>query len=185
MNRREWMHSGLGTAAALFAVGQVRGDEPVDDSDPASERVGCVLDEKWTLERVLGSGGWIVAGLLIGSLGLEATAKPMRRSRSAAFAPSIADSSNLTRAVDNLQQWLLTAKMRAKRDGLATGIRFIQAQGDPPGFFSQVQYIQQPDDLNFPNTMMWQPNQTQPNLVAINGQRASFQSGGQFPVPRR
>lgn len=29
----------------------------VDDSDPAAERVGRLLDEKWTLERVLGSGG--------------------------------------------------------------------------------------------------------------------------------
>lgn len=66
----------------------------------------------------------------------------------AAFAPQISDSRNLTRAVDNLEQWLLTAKMRAKRDGLATGIRFIQAQGDQPGTFSQVQYIQQAPPLS-------------------------------------
>lgn len=66
----------------------------------------------------------------------------------AAFAPRITDSTNLTRGVDNLEQWLLTAKMRAKRDGLATGLRFIQAPGDPTGFFSQFQYIQQPDPLS-------------------------------------
>ncbi|MDB5213472.1 MAG: hypothetical protein JWO86_1399 [Myxococcaceae bacterium] len=31
---------------------------PPDDSDPrATERVGQILDEKWTLERILGSGG--------------------------------------------------------------------------------------------------------------------------------
>ena len=31
---------------------------PPDDADPrALERVGQLLDEKWTLERILGSGG--------------------------------------------------------------------------------------------------------------------------------
>jgi len=65
----------------------------------------------------------------------------------AAFAPRVNDSQNLMRAVDNLQQWLLTAKMRAKRDGLATGIRFVQAAGDAGLTYSQVQYIQQPDPL--------------------------------------
>ncbi|CAN5497767.1 nucleoside permease [soil metagenome] len=34
--------------------------------------------EEFGAIRVLGSGGWIVAGLLIGKLGLEATAMPMR-----------------------------------------------------------------------------------------------------------
>lgn len=66
----------------------------------------------------------------------------------AAFAPRVNDNQNLTRAVDNLEQWLLTAKMRAKRDGLATGIRFVPAVGDVPLTFSQVQYIQQPDPLS-------------------------------------
>jgi hypothetical protein len=66
----------------------------------------------------------------------------------AAFAPSVLDSQNLTRAVDQFEQWLLSAKMRAKRDGLATGIRFVQNPGDPPGAYSQFQYIQQPDPLS-------------------------------------
>ncbi|HWG42215.1 MAG TPA: prepilin-type N-terminal cleavage/methylation domain-containing protein [Gemmataceae bacterium] len=66
----------------------------------------------------------------------------------AAFAPRVSDSQNLTRAVDNLEQWLLTAKMRAKRDQLATGIRLVQLPGDAAGNFSQVQYIQQPDPLS-------------------------------------
>ena len=65
----------------------------------------------------------------------------------AAFAPRVDDSQKLWRAVDNLEQWLLTAKMRAKRDGLATGLRFVQAPGDAPGTYSQFQYIQQPDPL--------------------------------------
>ena len=66
----------------------------------------------------------------------------------AAFAPRVSDNQNLTRAVDNVEQWLLTAKMRAKRDGLATGLRFIQAQGDAADTYSQFQYIQQPDPLS-------------------------------------
>lgn len=66
----------------------------------------------------------------------------------AAFAPRVNDSANLTRAVDNLEQWLLTAKMRAKRDGVATGVRFIQMPGDPTGTYSQLQYIQQPDPFS-------------------------------------
>jgi len=65
----------------------------------------------------------------------------------AAFAPRIDDNQKLTRAVDNLEQWLLTAKMRAKRDGLATGLRFVSAPGDAPGTYSQFQYIQQPEPL--------------------------------------
>jgi prepilin-type N-terminal cleavage/methylation domain-containing protein len=70
----------------------------------------------------------------------------------AAFAPRVSDSQNLTRAVDQLEQWLLTAKMRAKRDQLATGVRFIQVQGDiteATGITcSQLQYVQQPDPLS-------------------------------------
>jgi prepilin-type N-terminal cleavage/methylation domain-containing protein len=65
----------------------------------------------------------------------------------AAFAPRVNDNQKMTRAVDNLEQWLLTAKMRAKRDGLATGLRFIQAPGDAAGTYSQFQYIQQPQPL--------------------------------------
>jgi len=69
----------------------------------------------------------------------------------ATFAPRVNDDQNLTRAVDNLEQWLLTAKMRAKRDGLATGLRFVQAPGDANSIYgpsySQFQYIQQPEPI--------------------------------------
>lgn len=66
----------------------------------------------------------------------------------AAFAPRVSNSTNLSRAIDQTEQWLLTAKMRAKRDGLATGIRFIAMPGDTAGTYSQCQYIQQPDPLS-------------------------------------
>lgn len=65
----------------------------------------------------------------------------------AAFMPRVQDSTRLASSVDQLQQWLLSAKMRAKRDGLATGIRLIQDANDP-GMYSQFQYIQQPDPLS-------------------------------------
>jgi prepilin-type N-terminal cleavage/methylation domain-containing protein len=65
----------------------------------------------------------------------------------AAFVPSVSDNTNLSRAVDLTEQVLLTAKLRAKRDQLATGVRFIQAQGDAASTYSQFQYIQQPDPL--------------------------------------
>lgn len=66
----------------------------------------------------------------------------------AAFAPRVNEDRKRTRAVDNLEQWLLTAKMRAKRDGLATGLRFVLAPGDIAGVsYSQFQYIQQPPPL--------------------------------------
>lgn len=65
----------------------------------------------------------------------------------AAFLPRVSGNQNLIRSMDQLEQWLLTAKMRAKRDGLATGLRF---NPDPnnPGMFSEVQFIQQPEPLS-------------------------------------
>jgi prepilin-type N-terminal cleavage/methylation domain-containing protein len=80
----------------------------------------------------------------------------------AAFAPRITDSTNLSRAVDNLEQWLLTAKMRAKRDGLATGIRFIPDPNNPNSkLYYQIQYIQQPDPLT--GGLLLQGTWTPPN----------------------
>ncbi|MGP0069511.1 MAG: hypothetical protein ACLQGP_38675 [Isosphaeraceae bacterium] len=35
MHIREWMQSGLGMAGAMILAGRARGDDPVDDSDPA------------------------------------------------------------------------------------------------------------------------------------------------------
>jgi hypothetical protein len=70
----------------------------------------------------------------------------------------VQDSTNLQRSIDQFEQWLLTAKMRAKHDQLATGIRIF---GDPNNtipdpnnplmqfyYSAQIQYIQQPDPLS-------------------------------------
>jgi prepilin-type N-terminal cleavage/methylation domain-containing protein len=62
--------------------------------------------------------------------------------------PSLSGDYNRTRSIDALSEWLLTAKMRAKRDGTATGIRLNPASLDPTtGCYNQVIYIQQPDAL--------------------------------------
>lgn len=67
----------------------------------------------------------------------------------AAFAPRVNENTNLSRSVDTVEQVLLTAKLRAKRDQLATGVRFISGPGDTPNVqFSQFVYIQQPDPLS-------------------------------------
>jgi prepilin-type N-terminal cleavage/methylation domain-containing protein len=63
----------------------------------------------------------------------------------AAFMPRVNDSTNLTRAIDQCEQWLLTAKQRAKRDGQITGIQLQQGTGDGASQFSQAIYVQQPD----------------------------------------
>ena len=64
----------------------------------------------------------------------------------AAFIPNVSDSQRTWSSVDLLEQWLLTAKMRAKHDSLPTGIRFIP-DATTPGQYSQFVYIQQPDPL--------------------------------------
>jgi prepilin-type N-terminal cleavage/methylation domain-containing protein len=59
--------------------------------------------------------------------------------------PNLAGDFNRTRGIDALSEWLLSAKMRAKRDGTGTGIRLLP---DPStGLFNQVVYVQQPDPL--------------------------------------
>ncbi len=64
--------------------------------------------------------------------------------------PRISDQVKIANGADNLQGWLLIAKQRAKADQLPTGLRFT---ADPTtGFYTQVEYIQQPDDYAPPNT---------------------------------
>jgi prepilin-type N-terminal cleavage/methylation domain-containing protein len=69
-----------------------------------------------------------------------------------AYLPKMSDNQKRTRAVDLVSQWLLTAKERAKRDRLPTGVRFIDPNNpsnDPtkPILVSQLQYVQQPDPI--------------------------------------
>jgi prepilin-type N-terminal cleavage/methylation domain-containing protein len=59
--------------------------------------------------------------------------------------PPLAGDYNRVRAVDLLSEWLLSAKQRARRDQVPTGIRL---QTDASGLYSQVLYVQQPDALS-------------------------------------
>src|SRR6266478_1811392 len=63
-----------------------------------------------------------------------------------AVAPRFTDDRKLSRAADQIAQILLTAKQRAKRDQVPTGVRLFP---DPqhPGLITELQYIQQPDDF--------------------------------------
>jgi prepilin-type N-terminal cleavage/methylation domain-containing protein len=57
---------------------------------------------------------------------------------------------NRTRGIDQMMEWLLTAKQRAKRDLLPTGIRLIDPatnQASATNLPTAVMFIQQPDTL--------------------------------------
>jgi prepilin-type N-terminal cleavage/methylation domain-containing protein len=60
--------------------------------------------------------------------------------------PPLAGDYTSVRSVDLMSEWLLTAKQRAKRDNVPTGIRLVQ---DPnTQLYSQVVYVQQPYTLS-------------------------------------
>lgn len=61
----------------------------------------------------------------------------------AVFYPSFQDKEMVNRGGEQVQQWLLTAKQQAKRDGLPTGVRFILSGTT----CTEMQYVQQPDDF--------------------------------------
>ena len=62
----------------------------------------------------------------------------------AIFFPRFQDQELVNRGADQLQGWLLAAKMQAKRDRLPTGFRLIL---DPSGNVTSLSYIQQPDNF--------------------------------------
>jgi prepilin-type N-terminal cleavage/methylation domain-containing protein len=64
-----------------------------------------------------------------------------------AFYPDISTSERATRGASSLQEWLLIAKQRAKRDGLPTGLRFLPFTNGTQTFCNQMVYIQQPPDF--------------------------------------
>ena len=93
------------------------------------------------------------------------------------------------RSVDQLSQWLLTARQRAGRDGLPTGLRLLLPTDDngnvvvnPDGTVQvrQVQYVQQPGPLSGGNPIL-NARTTPPSvtwsggaLVSITAGRATF-----------
>jgi prepilin-type N-terminal cleavage/methylation domain-containing protein len=63
------------------------------------------------------------------------------------FYPKLQDSNQMIRGSDLVVQALSSARQRAKRDGLPTGIRF---EVDPATkYITQFEYIQQPDNYTF------------------------------------
>ena len=64
MNRREWMRSGIGAAAAILTTARVRGDQPQDDSDPAPliARMGPLMAKIPIQTSELASGLHLIQG---------------------------------------------------------------------------------------------------------------------------
>jgi prepilin-type N-terminal cleavage/methylation domain-containing protein len=72
------------------------------------------------------------------------------------LAPSMFGNYRRVSNVDQVSQWLLTARQRARRDGRPTGLRLLPAtddagkvivNADGSVFVRQVQYVQQPESL--------------------------------------
>ncbi len=63
MNRREWLQSGLG-AMAMLATARTRGDEPVDESDPAPllAKMGPMMEKVQVVATELAPGLHVVQG---------------------------------------------------------------------------------------------------------------------------
>lgn len=62
----------------------------------------------------------------------------------AAFMPRMSSQHRVTDAANTVQGWLLQAKIRAKRDQLATGLRLF-VEPNTPGSVTSLQWIQQPE----------------------------------------
>jgi type II secretory pathway pseudopilin PulG len=88
----------------------------------------------------------------------------------AAFMPRVQDSTRLNNAVDQLSQWLLTAKMQAKRDGQVTGIQLQDPNAT--GFYTQAVYVQQPDPIV--GGSMTATGFTGPYVAAASGTTVTF-----------
>jgi cyclase len=64
MNRRKWMQSGIGAAGALLTTSRLRGDDPPDDSDPASliAKMGPLMATIPIQETELATGFHLIHG---------------------------------------------------------------------------------------------------------------------------
>jgi prepilin-type N-terminal cleavage/methylation domain-containing protein len=93
-----------------------------------------------------------------------------------AFFPDISTSDRATRGASSVQSWLLTAKQRAKRDGLPTGIRFLVYTTTIPSgpqagtytFCNQMEYIQQPPDFAVGRVFATSAPSATPMTVGLN-----------------
>lgn len=70
-----------------------------------------------------------------------------------AFAPGFQDAQKVSRGADQLQGWLVTARMWAKKDRVPTGIRFYTTTDQLTNrtIITDLQYIQQPPTFIVPN----------------------------------
>jgi prepilin-type N-terminal cleavage/methylation domain-containing protein len=63
-----------------------------------------------------------------------------------AVAPRFQENQRVVKAADQISQWLLTARVRALRDQVATGVR-LSPDPNNSSLVRGLQYIQQPDDF--------------------------------------
>jgi prepilin-type N-terminal cleavage/methylation domain-containing protein len=96
------------------------------------------------------------------------------------------------RGADQLSGWLLIARQQARRDGVPTGLRFAVTNttdpltGNTQTAATQVQYIQQPDDiaqgvyLGRVNDPKWVNNGN--NIARIQSNSNLLPASGAFPV---
>jgi prepilin-type N-terminal cleavage/methylation domain-containing protein len=77
-----------------------------------------------------------------------------------AFVPKLSERARAARGGEQLQQWLLVARQWAKRDRVPTGLRLQPGQSLPnratplAKYVTDLQYIQRPEDLYFPNSII-------------------------------
>ncbi len=75
-----------------------------------------------------------------------------------AVAPRFQENQRVVKGADQISQWLLTARVRALRDQVATGVR-LSPDPNNSSLVRELQYIQQPDDfiVMVPNPSGGQP----------------------------
>lgn len=71
----------------------------------------------------------------------------------AAFMPRMSSQHRVTDAANTVQGWLIQAKIRAKRDGVPTGIRLF-VDPNTPGSVITLLWIQQPDPFAAPKASL-------------------------------
>lgn len=101
----------------------------------------------------------------------------------AAFLPRLNRDTQLTNGANSIQSWLLGSKMRAKRDGLPTGVRLYVEPGASRGSVYNLQYVQQLPALSGGATVFVPTGQTPPSGYVPVGQApngTSYADGGKI-----